>query len=101
MVILWIGSTVDETRIILDDGNSNDPGSDYINANSIQVSFILALCVLGSICENSNFMETLLIPTCSNATAINADFEGIAFHYTDLTCWNQFESNQKAVCHAK
>lgn len=41
---------VDHTRVVLNDGDPNEPGSDYINANIIMVSLPLAVRLCGSVC---------------------------------------------------
>uniref|UniRef100_A0A3P9IWC7 protein-tyrosine-phosphatase n=1 Tax=Oryzias latipes TaxID=8090 RepID=A0A3P9IWC7_ORYLA len=42
----------DHTRVVLNDGDPNEPGSDYINANIIMVSLPLAVRLCGSVCKS-------------------------------------------------
>uniref|UniRef100_A0A3P9MHF7 protein-tyrosine-phosphatase n=1 Tax=Oryzias latipes TaxID=8090 RepID=A0A3P9MHF7_ORYLA len=42
----------DHTRVVLNDGDPNEPGSDYINANIIMVSLPPAVRLCGSVCKS-------------------------------------------------
>jgi len=59
-----VSDVVDDTRVKLDDGDPDDPGSDYINANYITVSYLkqsLLLDVLSSVLSS----RFIIISACA------------------------------------